>query len=102
MIAAVNAASTSTLRYPKGNNVLFGFLAMLIPNQTMKEIIASPRESNPSAVRVILPVNIVTINSATPIAASVIIDCFAASCALSKTLCGFDELFFSIDPNLEF
>ena len=59
-------------------------MIITIPNQTMKEIIASASESKPSAVRVILPVNIVTISSAMPIAARVITDCFAASCALSR------------------
>jgi len=73
------------LRYPNGNELLLGFFINVIPNQTMKEIMASARESRPSAVRVMLPVNVVTSSSTAPIAASVITDCFAASCALSKT-----------------
>ena len=41
-------------------------------------------ESMPSAVRVILPVNSDIISSATPMAASVIIDCLATRCPLLK------------------
>jgi hypothetical protein len=55
-----------------------------MPNQTINEIIESAKESMPSAVRVMLPVNNDIIISAAPIQARVITDCLAARCPLFR------------------